>query len=125
MNILRNIYHVFPDDDAVTEKPLLLGKREKKPISHAKLIWDWIYLVLMALGIFVRQGIDVAHLSLNSHGYTWVSFAISLVIAVAVYPCITIYHGAMKWALKRSAPGGPLAIAVPFSLGFFLNLLTT
>src|SRR5579883_221076 len=94
MNILRNIYHVFPDDDAVTEKPLLLGKREKKPISHAKLIWDWIYLVLMALGIFVRQGIDVAHLSLNSHGYTWVSFAISLVIAV------------------------------PFSLGFFLNLLT-
>jgi hypothetical protein len=73
--------------------------------------------LLLALGIFVRQNISVPELAWSPANLSWGGLALSLIVGAAVFP----------WAMRavnrlRPAPGLEMLL-IPFSFGFFLDLV--
>ncbi|MFZ5496032.1 MAG: hypothetical protein ACOZE5_11955 [Verrucomicrobiota bacterium] len=76
----------------------------------------WLFI---ALGIFFRQNLDLKTLHWTLAHFDAGAFLVSLVIALAIFP----------WAMRTSMRGLPRMrslslnlIAVPFMVGFFLDL---
>jgi hypothetical protein len=93
---------------------LLLGK--KKSLTFAQIAWDVTCWILLALGIFLRQGLQIQDLSWRVERLTAGSFAASLVISFALFSML------MRRFNKRRPRPGLLHVTVPFAFGFFLDL---
>lgn len=75
---------------------------------------SWFFLTS---GIFARQNLDLADLSLSLKHFSGGAFAASCVISLAVFPW------AMRKITKMRPNPGLEVLAIPFSLGFFLDLV--
>ena len=114
-SLLKTIFDLgfFPESDK-PEKQLLLGP---KRLSPKQTMWDIICWLLTALGIFLRQGLDLSDFSWDYNRLTGTSFAASLVISFALFPTLM-----RRLNRKRTRPGLE-HLAAPFAFGFFLDLV--
>jgi len=100
----------YPDPK---EERLLLGK---KSLTSAQIAWDVTCWILLALGIFLRQGLQIQNLTWHVERLTTGSLAASFVISFAIFPIL------MRQVNRRRPRPGLLQVTIPFGFGFFLNL---
>jgi len=105
----------FDPEHGQIQDRLLLGK---KSFTFAQIAWDVICWILLALGMFLRQGLQIRDLSWQVERLTASSFAASLVISFALFPML------MRRLNKRRPRPGLIHITLPFAFGFFLDLAT-
>jgi hypothetical protein len=98
-----------------TRERLPLGR---KSLTFAQMAWDVTCWILLALGIFLRQGLQLQNLTWRVERLTVGSFAASLVISFALFPML------MRRLNRWQPRPGLLQAATPFAFGFFLNLAT-
>lgn len=103
----------FSGPKEITE-PLYLGPPGK--LSKKQIIWDIICWVLVGMGMFLRQGLDVENMEWKPERLTFGAFLASVVISFALFPWF------MRWFNKRRPAPGVEHIATPFAFGFFLDL---
>ena len=109
--IIRNVFDLgFYRDDP----QIYLGGG----LSWKQIAWDVISWLLLSLGIFLRQGLDLTPLSWTLERLNWGAFLASVVIALAVF----------RFFMKRFNRSRPVPgfehVAAPFAFGFFLDLAT-
>lgn len=92
----------------------ILGK--KKSLTTTQIAWDIACWILLALGIFLRQGLQIQTLSWRVQRLTVGSFAASLVISLALFPML------MRRLNRRRPRPDLVQLTVPFAFGFFLDL---
>jgi hypothetical protein len=117
--MLRQLFDLgFYPQPPDPERPTLGHERPKlgKSLALARVAWDIACWILLALGIFLRQGLEFQPLSWRVERLTVGSFAASVVISLAVFPML------MRSLNRRRPRAGLLHVAVPFAFGFFLNL---
>lgn len=106
----------FYPRDIETELPLQLGKRPKTRSQWLKVRWQIAAWLLVAIGIFVRQGLQFPPITWDVTQLNVGTFLGSLIIALAVFPWF------MRW-INRKRPEPSLEhAAAPFAFGFFLDL---
>lgn len=113
-NVLSAVFDLgfFPNAGQPEER-LLLGRRQ---LTAAQLSWDIICWIFLALGIFLRQGLEVQALSWHRERLSAASFAASLVISFALFPLV------MRHLNRRRPRPNLIHLATPFAFGFFLDL---
>ena len=94
--------------------PLALGKPSKS--SAARIRWDLVTWGLLAVGIFIRQGMVLPALDWKIQRLTLGSFLASAAISLAILPMF------MRWVNRKRAKPGLAHVATPFAFGFFLDL---
>lgn len=77
--------------------------------------WEATCWTLVAIGIVVRQVISVDGTP-NLQKLSVSGFAVSAIVSIAVLPVL------MRWINRIPRQQGLLHVALPFSLGFFLDL---
>jgi len=85
-------------------------------LTFAQFAWDITCWILLALGIFLRQGLEIQSLSWRAEHLSAGSFTASLVISFALFPML------MRRLNRRRPRPGLLHVTIPFAFGFFLNL---
>lgn len=81
-----------------------------------KLAVEFCFYLVLALGIFIRQNMDVVNMAWTMDNLNWGAFTVSLVIGLVVFP------RAMR-RIKRDRPDSILElIAWPFGFGFLVDL---
>ncbi len=103
----------FLADKEQPPEKLLLGRKRR---TAAQVSWDITCWILLALGIFLRQGLEIQSLSWRVQRLTGASFAASLVISFALFPVL------MRRLNKRRPRPGLIHLTAPFAFGFFLDL---
>jgi hypothetical protein len=92
------------------ESSLYLGRR------RTSLMWDFYSWFALALGIFLRSGIQLPNLIWKVDALTWKSFLAALVVAFATFGPF------MRWVNRRKTQPGLQQFTAPFTFGFILSL---
>jgi hypothetical protein len=117
MRILSALDLGFPTEIQVPKEGVWLGKEpELTVIKISKLAWEISAWVLVSLGIFIRQGIDIPALAWHIDHLSLGAFLASVAIALAVFPWF------MRWFNKKRPKPGIEHIGTVFGFGFFLDL---
>jgi ABC-type amino acid transport system permease subunit len=97
-------------DDISAPPPLMLGGKK------STLPWEIAAWLLLAGGIFSRQGLDFPRLVWKLSNVSSGALVASLVVALAVFPMM------MRWLNRRRRRAGFEHITAPFAFGFFVDL---
>src|SRR6516225_4436584 len=81
-------------------------------LTLAQFGWDITCWILLALGIFLRQGLEIQNLSWRVERLSAGSFTASLVISFALFPML------MRRLNRRRPRPGLLHVTIPFAFGF-------
>ena len=96
------------------ELPLMLGGGHTK--KTRRVTWEVVAWLLVASGIFLRQGLSLPQVAWNLDRLTPGSFLASVVISLAFFPSF------MRWMNRKRPQPGVAHVATPFAFGFFLDL---
>src|SRR5258708_1916560 len=95
----------LPEAGTSEDQPLLLGAR-----GHSKrILLEIAGWLLVAAGIFLRQGLEIVNLSWKWEQISIGAFSASCVIALAVLPSF------MRWFNRRRSKVGIEHLALPFA----------
>jgi len=88
-------------------------RRQRRTVLLEVVAW-----AALAIGVFVRQNIDVSQFAWSMAHFSFGGFTASCAISLAVFPVT------MRLITRKLKPRpGMEAIAYPFSFGFFLDLM--
>lgn len=108
----------FYPERADRKLPLQLGGSPKTKPPWSNLSWQIGAWLLVALGIFARQGMQFPPIAWKITQLTWGAFLGSVIIGLAVFPWF------MRRVNKKRPRPGLEHVALPFAFGFFLDLTT-
>jgi hypothetical protein len=89
--------------------PLELG-------SARRFVWEVCTWLLLACGIFLRQGLEVTSLTWHIDKLSLPRFFAAVAISFALVPSLT------RWINRKRPDPGLEQVALPFTLGFFLDI---
>jgi hypothetical protein len=89
--------------------PLELG-------APKRLGWEVCAWLLLASGIFLRQGLELTSLTWHIDKLNLPRFLAAVAISFALLPSL------MRWINRKRPEPGLEQVALPFTLGFFLDI---
>jgi hypothetical protein len=119
--LIRGIFDLGFSEDPIRgkqlpqERPLNLG--QSKPLTWKQTLWDVLAWLLLSLGMFFRQGLVVPDFAWMPDHLSLGAFLASVVLSLAIYPSF------MRWFNRHRPRVGLEHVALPFSFGFFLDIV--